>query len=335
MPAQAASPGEKSEKFFDRYTDIDEKLDRLNKFLARLDAAPEPELDGRFDELLALIKSQHEKDYDIFYLTYPDDGTRTTFAVGTTILDFENGTIKPPTGSVTKMSTDLKKQSKRSGHKDVMRSFAINCDKDVVVQLDENNKSPVRANVWGKMTHQMYTKARVTVTAATTGYVHACTNPEAIHEQIGEATVAVGKQTIEHIDSDKDTHFTGAIVQNAIETENLTGLSDSKLTITGISIQADEALNYRLWLFGTDGHADADLDDDEFVEFVSLDLSTNGGQIAGAGQYYYALTGLSIEYEDEDATKELHVALQNLSAAAKTAGAAGEVKMKIFYKPRL
>ena len=280
--------------------------------------------------LYSLFAKEFIRGYDIFFLTYPNNGTRATFSAGTTELDFAAGTIKTPDGTVDKMSTNLREQKK-----DFMRSFAINCDQEVVVQLDDDDKTPIRANTWGKMTYQQYTKAFVTATVSTTGYIHACTNPEAIHEQIGEATVAVGKQTITHIDSDKDTHFTTAIAQNAIETEDLTDLTDNKITITGIAFQAKEALNYRLWVFDTDGFADTDLDVDQFNEYVDFDLSTNQGRIAGAGQYYFAQTGLSIDYEDEDATKELHIALQNLSAASKTAGADGAVKMKVSYKPRL
>lgn len=286
--------------------------------------------DGVLAAIYELTKKRYEKNFEIFYLTYPNDGTRATFQVGTTELDFAAGTIKAPDGSVDDMSTSLREQKK-----DFMRSFAINCDEDVVVQLDDNDKAPVRANTWGKMTYQQFTKAFITVTTSTTGYIHACTNPQAIHEQIGEATVAVGKQSIKHIDTVSTTHFTTAIAQNAIEEENITGLSNNKITITGIAFQAKEALNYRLWIYDTDGFADTDLDLDQFNEYVDIDLSSTNGRIAGAGQYYYALTALSIDYSDEDASNELHLALQNLSAASKTAGAAGAVKAKITYKPRM
>ena len=304
-----------SKQFLSMFESMDDLMVNMNELLV---------------SIYELDKKKYDKNYEIFFLTYPDDGTRATFPVGTTILDFAAGTIKSPDGSIDKMSSDLRKQKK-----DSMRSFAINCDQDTVVQLDTKNKSPVRANTWGKMTYQQFTKVRVTTTVATTGYIHACTNPEAIHEQIGEATIAVGKQTVKHIDTDKDTHFTTAIAQNAIEPENIIGLSDNNITITGIAFQAKEALDYRLWIYDTDGFADTDLDADQFNEYVDFDLSTNQGRIAGAGQYYFAQTGLSIDYEDEDATKELHIALQNLSAASKTAGADGAVKMKISYKPRL
>ncbi|GAH91767.1 unnamed protein product [marine sediment metagenome] len=65
-----------------------------------------------------------------------------------------------------------------------------------------------------------------------------------------------------------------------------------------------------------------------------MDLVAIGYQIAGAGQWYAALTSLNIDYEDEDESNELHVSLQNLSAAAKIAGAAGEVTLLIAYELR-
>lgn len=304
--------------------------ERLVSVLERLEARMDANGDKTIQDILDLMQYNASKDYEIEFFTYPYDGTRASLAAGTTTIDFQHGTIKDPDGLITKLSTSLGKKKK-----DFLRSVAINGDKNIVIQLDENNKIPVRGDNWFVGTYQQFTKLHITVTATTTVFLLACTNPKAVLEMVAETTVTVGKETRSYIDSDKDSHFTTSIAQNAIETENLTGLSDSNITITGVSVQADEALDFRLWLFGTDGHADTDLDDDEFIDFVDLDLATNGAQIAGAGQYYYAQTGLNIDYEDEDASNELHLALQNLSAAAKTAGAAGEVKVKIFYTPRM
>lgn len=136
------------------------------------------------------------------------------------------------------------------------------------------------------------------------------------------------------IRSDKDVHFTGAIVTNAKEDESLIGLLSSKIRIVGLAIQSDQQLHYRaiFWRRGT--FEDADLDVDAFISEQELDLTAIGYQIAGAGQWYAALTSLNIDYEDEDGTGELHVSLQNLSAAAKIAGAAGEVTLLIAYELR-
>ena len=325
------------QKLFDRFTGIDEQLAEMIPLLRSMAAKeltvnfPE-QLDGAISlrDIYNLLKETRDASLEIFFMTYPNDGTRATFDVGTTILNFEQGTVEAPDGNITGMSSSLVKKGK-----DFMRSFAINCDQDTIVRLDNDDQTPVRANTWGKMTYQQYTKARVTTTVSTTGYVHACTNPEAIHEQIGEVTIMIGREERNQLKSDKDTHFSGAIAQNAIESENITGLTANEITITGISMIGDENLSYRVWLFETDDFQESDLDNDEFVEFVDLDLSANGARIAGAGAYYYAQTNLNIDYEDLDATNELHIALQNLSAGAKTAGAAGEIVLKISYIPRI
>lgn len=141
-------------------------------------------------------------------------------------------------------------------------------------------------------------------------------------------------QTFHKIRSDKDSHFTGAIAQYAKEDENLTGLLANKVRITGVAIQADQNLSFRVILWSKDTADDTDLDVDEYCGEVSLDLSTNGFRIAGAGQYYLDMRGLEIDYEDDDESKELHVSLMNLSASAKNAGATGEVVIEVYYEVR-
>ena len=287
------------------------------------------------DELLSsiyeILKKQYDKNYEIFYLTYPNDGTRATFSVGTTTLDFAAGTIKFPDGSVDNMSSSLRKQKR-----DSMRSFAINCDQAVVVQLDSNNKAPVRANVWGKMTYQQFTEARVTTTVETIGYIHACTNPQAIHEQIGETTIAVGREERSRIKSSVGAHFTGALAQYDAEEENLTGLEANEITITTVAAYSQQALDLRLLLYETDEFQAADMDDDEFVEGIHLDIPTDGVQYKNANGYYIAATGLDINYKDLDGSKELHVALENIGSTAKLAsGSGGNLWIKFEYIPRL
>lgn len=155
----------------------------------------------------------------------------------------------------------------------------------------------------------------------------------AAEAQTAEVTVSLS-QKFHTLRSDKDTHFTGAIAQNAMEDENLTGLLSNKMRITGINLQADENLDFRVIFWKTDGFENADLDLDRFCGEVQVDLPTNGYRIAGANQYYLDVRGLDIDYEDEDASNELHVSLMCLSAAGKTAGGGGEVVLEVFYEPR-
>jgi hypothetical protein len=143
------------------------------------------------------------------------------------------------------------------------------------------------------------------------------------------------KYKMSSISTDKDTHFTEAITQNEMETETLDGLSKSNIKITGIALQADQQLDFRVIFWGSSSYADTDLDTDSFSGECRLDMPTYGFRIANTGQYYIHITGLDIDYIDEGGSKQLHLSLQNLSMTSKTAGSGGEVQMKIFYEERL
>lgn len=134
--------------------------------------------------------------------------------------------------------------------------------------------------------------------------------------------------------TDKDDEFTGAIIQNAKEDENLEGLVADKIVITDIMIEAEENLEFYLLFWSTDDFDNADLDIDTFLGYVVLDIPNNGYRIAGANQYYLNVSDVNFHYEDEDSSNELHISLLNRSVAAKSAGGAGAVKIKIGYKDR-
>ena len=144
-----------------------------------------------------------------------------------------------------------------------------------------------------------------------------------------------------YIRSDKDTHFTGALVQHAVEAENIGFPGDwdtigiQKVEILGVSVISDQQLAWDIKFYGKDTHAvTTDLDSDFFEKTLKLDAS-DGIQEAGANQYYYDLdpSFFPFIYHDEDVTSELHVTLVNRSATAKTAGAAGEVVIIIHAIP--
>lgn len=135
------------------------------------------------------------------------------------------------------------------------------------------------------------------------------------------------------LSSDKDSHFTEAIVQGAKEDEDLTGLLSNKIRLTNVSIISDQALDFYLLFYNTDGFDDTDLDLDTFCGMVQLDLATYGKQL-GAAQYYHSVEGLDLNYQDEDGTNELHVALYNASVTGKNAGATGEVAVQFKYELR-
>lgn len=322
--------------YLDRSTSIDNILmDKILPILEKIDNGnitvqrPEGPTDDVLNRLLDLQEKRYEDDTEIVFFTYPDDGTRITINAGDTVLNYRVGTIKDAAGTVSRMSSSLQDQKK-----EFLRSMAIVGDRDVIIQLDESDKSPVRADVLTGYTFNQFEKLTITATGDTEIAVFACTNPKHSYVYSSEATISVGREEREQIRSDKDSHFTTAIAQNAIEEENLTGLTSDEITITGIAIIADEAKSYRLWFFETDDFQEVDLDNDRFIEFVDFDLTSKAAQIAGTGAYYYAITGLNINYQDIDASNELHVALQNLDAGAKTAGATGEIVFDFAYTPR-
>jgi len=328
------------EQFIDKFTRIDDLLAELLPVMKKLQTGeitvqlPEgPEGQETVSDLLELLKYQHSKDYEIHFFTYPADGTRASMAAGTTILDYNGGTIKAPDGNVTKMTTSLPKQNK-----DFLRSCAINGDRDLIVQLDNKNKTPVKADTWFVMTYQQFTKLLITTTQTTNVFVLACTNPKAVLEMVGESTVSIGREERDQIKSLIGTHFTGALAQYASEEENLTGLDDSEITITSVTAYSEQNLDMRVLLFETDGFQEttsADMDDDEFIESIHLDAPTDGIRYKNANGYYVSATDLNIDYEDLDASGELHVALEIVGPTAKLAsGSGGNVWLKFSYIPR-
>ena len=91
------------------------------------------------------------------------------------------------------------------------------------------------------------------------------------------------------IRSDKDTHFTTAIAANGgIEEEDIIFPNRAKkCAVVHAAIQADEALNWELWLASRAMKSHPDMDGDSIIGRVSLDLATNGKRYAGGAQYYY------------------------------------------------
>lgn len=139
------------------------------------------------------------------------------------------------------------------------------------------------------------------------------------------------------IETDPDVHFTEAISGGDAERENITGLVCNKIRITRITVINKVVQNSNLFLFGKDTFEEADMDDDSYQVRMWQDLSGYSRKIGGVGWVYYDSTGgyggsVDMDYEDEDGTKELHLAYS--PTGDKPAGAAGEVKLRITYIPR-
>jgi hypothetical protein len=142
---------------------------------------------------------------------------------------------------------------------------------------------------------------------------------------------------VKRIRSAEATHFRDAIAQNAVEHENITITGVGKTNeylIESISVQSDQNLAWDIFFWRTDGNLDSALDSDTFVDFIEF-AAAEGKRIAGANQYYYAATGLSIVYIDSDRTDppELHLSLVNRSSSAKNAGDSGSVVVEVLMRP--
>jgi hypothetical protein len=144
--------------------------------------------------------------------------------------------------------------------------------------------------------------------------------------------VEVYDPLVSFIDSDKDVHFTTELAQNAGESESLGSLKCNGIIIESVIIQSDQNLSWDVLFFRSPGCDDTDLDADFFIERVSFD-ATDGVRVGAANQYYYAWTGLHIPYHDDAVKCQLYAMIVNRSAASKTAGASGEVKLTVSYKP--
>lgn len=145
------------------------------------------------------------------------------------------------------------------------------------------------------------------------------------------------------IKSDKDTHFSGALAQNAAESESLTGFSDVSGVIEQVSLISDQNLDWELMFFATSGFDDADYDADFFLGAVRF-VAADGKQIAGVGGYYYCTANMALPFEpityidktSVDAgnnSGSIYCVLVNRSATGKNAGATGEVAVNIVIRP--
>lgn len=117
-----------------------------------------------FSILKAIEHGQEEPAVkDVLQLAYPNDGTRATLASGTTDLDFEAGTVMIADGTVSKMSSSLRKTGLKA-----MQSASIFVDQDSIIQFDAHDRMFLLANTWMHVNHYEFSRLRVTCTVNTT-----------------------------------------------------------------------------------------------------------------------------------------------------------------------
>ena len=146
-------------------------------------------------------------------------------------------------------------------------------------------------------------------------------------------------QGFKFIASDKDTHFTGALAQNAIESESINMPTPwqtagvQKCVISELNFQSDQDLDWEVIFWRNSDYDESDMDNSKVIDRITVAASTSE-QIAGAGQFIYENPlAQSIEYVDEDNTSKIHVSLVNRDATGKNAGATGEVALTIGCTP--
>lgn len=165
----------------DRFTRMDELMERMAITLEQI-AGKEteicvPPVEG-LGGLVDVLNRQAAERENVWQLSYPKDGTRATLGVGTTDLDFEAGTITDYAGTVTQMSSSLRKQGK-----DWMQSAALNPDQDVIIQFDQHDKIPVRSNSWYLANYQEFKRLRITTTVSTAFFATVSTAPAIVDMQ--------------------------------------------------------------------------------------------------------------------------------------------------------
>lgn len=139
---------------------------------------------------------------------------------------------------------------------------------------------------------------------------------------------------IKFLESEANGHFQASLALNAKGDENLSGLLVNEIEILSVALQAKQQLHYRAWFWSKNTFDDPDLDEDSYVDHVELDLENFGARIGGANQFYLnSRLDPPLRYVDEDATRELHISLQNKSTTAKDAGVGGQVKLRFMYSP--
>lgn len=118
------------------------------------------------------------------------------------------------------------------------------------------------------------------------------------------------------VKSAADTHYTGALAENAAEIEALPGLrGDGCGCITGVQVRSVQALAWRVEL----------LDKDSNVIAAHNFADTDGVQVTidGTTLYHYHQTLDSWPIPSTAPNVTVNVALRNMSSTAKIAGANG------------
>lgn len=121
------------------------------------------------------------------------------------------------------------------------------------------------------------------------------------------------------------THYTGALAEGAVEIETFPGLrGDGQGEITAIEIESLQNLDWQVEL----------LDQSNAIKHATRLIAANATEytISGVKKYYYSVTDLNIPIPFEAGYNTVLIGLRNMSSTAKTAGAAGAVKVTLVIQ---
>lgn len=143
------------------------------------------------------------------------------------------------------------------------------------------------------------------------------------------------------------SNFTEALAQNQASAVNnipLPNFGSRQFIVRGVKVIAKENYGPEVNLFGKAAGATTDPATDSAIARWGF-VSANGEQLGGSGLWRYYIDGLAIPYVDADwlaaagsgglppTPPSLHVVLQNISATAKSANAAGSTKVVFYLEP--
>jgi hypothetical protein len=116
------------------------------------------------------------------------------------------------------------------------------------------------------------------------------------------------------------THYTGALVKDAVESESVPGLrGDGNGCIKNIILKTTENLAWQLELYDKDGDVTA------YHTFKESD----GYQVNGSGYFIYGISDVDWAIPLTIPNITVEIGLRNLSESSKTAGTDGAVVLKL------
>ena len=260
-------------------------------------------------------------------ITYPEEGGNKTVPAGVTTFNFVTGVATLPTGAHENMSDSLHNDGDTH-----CRSLLLKSDKPITIRFDEEGAFSPDAHAYFQVQHKSFRNLRITTTDAETNIsVQAFANPSTAAYMSSSSSVFSTGETRDWLEIDGDTHFTDALVQDASENEDIS-INNSEITIVNMSMYSIQQLKYRVWFYSRDTFTADDL-----LGFIDFDLPATGiTKVIGATTYYYYnISDVEMAYRDADTTSEitpeLHIQIENKSAAAKNAGATGKIQLSISY----